>query len=304
MQFERISTDRCALGECPLWCDMRRVFWWVDVLEGALWSFDPAAGDCRRHPVQARRLGSIALYDDAGLLLACDDGLYRYDPDTGYQGFLTDPDPRGPAFRKNDGRVDPFGNFWVGTLREADFGPVGRIYRVSPSGSSRAEADGLAIPNGLAFDAARGWVYFADTRAYTIWRAPLSKDGGLDRREVFVTTQPPARPDGSCLDREGRLWSAIYAGGQIACYTPEGAQAMALDLPMTYPTCACFGGDDCAQLCITSASQPMHARDLANEPEAGHVILLNSDVKGRPEHRLQAPQGRMTPADFGERGVI
>ena len=188
--------------------------------------------------------------------------------------------------RKNDGRVDPDGNFWIGTLRETDYAPVGSIYRVAPDLTVTKQAGRLAIPNSLAFDARRGRMYFADTRAFAIWACDYDAKGGLERaRTIFSETTAPARPDGSCVDAEGCLWNAEYAGGRVVRYAPNGDPIGALNLPVTYPTCCCFGGPGLDRLYITSACEPLSASEREAEPLAGRVLVVEPDVRGRPEYR-------------------
>lgn len=286
MRAEPAAPARSRLGECPLWCERSRRLWWVDVLTPRLWSLDPETGICRSHPVRGRRLGSIALGEAGGLLLACDDGLHAYDPGTGRQDFLVDPEPGADGRRKNDGRVDPYGNFWVGTLREADYAPVGALYRIRPARSVSREAEGLAIPNGLAFDRERRRLYYADTRAYTIWACDQDPEtGDISSRRVFATTAAPARPDGSCVDAEGCVWNAEYAGGRVVRYAPSGAVLAAIDLPVSHPTCCCFGGPALDRLYVTSAAEPLSQAELAAEPLAGLTLVLDVGVRGRPECR-------------------
>ncbi|HWK96733.1 MAG TPA: SMP-30/gluconolactonase/LRE family protein [Pseudolabrys sp.] len=286
MRIEALGAEAARLGECPIWCERSNRLWWVDVLTPALWSFAPASGECRRHDVRARRIGSLALREQGGLVLACDDGLYAYNPDTTEQTFLIDPEPGMADHRKNDGRVDPDGNFWIGTLRETDYAPVGSIYRVAPDLTVTKQADGLAIPNSLAFDAGRGRMYFADTRAFAIWACDYDAKGGLERaRTNFAETTAPARPDGSCVDAQGCLWNAEYAGGRVVRYAPNGEPVGALNLPVTYPTCCCFGGPGLDRLYITSACEPLSASEREAEPLAGRVLVVESGVRGRPEYR-------------------
>lgn len=286
MRIEQISVEPCQLGECPLWCERTARLWWVDVLQGHLWSVEPGGDVPRRHRVRARRLGSIALYEDGALLLACDDGLYRFDPETGEQQFLLDPKPDRPAHRLNDGRTDPYGSFWVGCLQEDDYRPGGRLYRIAPDGTCHVEAQGLSIPNALAFDPGRGRMYFGDTRAYTIWACDQLPGGGLANRRVFATLPPPARPDGSCLDRDGNLWNAIYAGGRLHQYSPAGELLQQITLPVSHPTCLAFGGPDLGTLFVTSAARPLSAEERHREPLAGQVLALRPGAVGRPEYRL------------------
>lgn len=290
MRAEPVAAARSRLGESPLWCGRSRRLWWVDVLAPALWSCDPETGDCRSHPVGGHRLGSIALGEAGGLLLARDDGLHAYDPETGRQTFLVDPEPGAKGHRKNDGRADPYGDFWVGTLREADYAPVGALYRIRPdlsvSREAGGEAGGLAIPNALAFDPERRRLYYADTRAYTIWVCDHDpQTGAISARRVFATTVAPARPDGACVDAEGCLWNAEYAGGRVVRYAPSGEVLAALDLPVSHPTSCCFGGPALDRLYVTSASEPLSAAQREAEPLAGLTLVLDVGVRGRPEYR-------------------
>ncbi|BCH34514.1 gluconolactonase [Mesorhizobium sp. L-8-10] len=286
MEPEALDADRNRLGECPVWCDRTQRLWWVDVLEPALWSHDPQERQCTRHPVVARRIGSLALRERGGLVLACDNGLFAYDPDTAGQAFLLDPEPGKRQHRKNDGRVDSAGNFWVGTLRESDYAPVGAIYRVTPELRVTMEEQDLAIPNSLAFDPERGRIFYADTRAYTIWVRDYDPvTGRAGRKRVFATTQAPARPDGSCVDAEGHLWNAEYAGGRLVRYAPSGTVSRVVDLPVSHPTCCCFGGNHLDRLYVTSASEPLSAEQQLSEPLAGRVLVLDAGVRGRPEFR-------------------
>ncbi|AEQ51211.1 SMP-30/gluconolactonase/LRE family protein [Pelagibacterium halotolerans] len=303
MEFEQISFEPSRLGECPLWCERTERLWWVDILQGRLWSYDPDSGQRHCHPVKARRLGSIALCEDGNLVLACDDGLYLYDPETGKQDFFVDPEPGRPENRKNDGRADPYGNFWVGTLREADYAPRGKLYRISPEGAVFTEIDGLSIPNGLAFDQSRARMYFADTRAHAIWRCDHAASGKISNRQIFATTTPPARPDGSCIDAQGNLWNAVYAGSRICQYAPDGEILQSIELPVSHPTCLAFGGPGLDRLFITSALEPVPPGQREREPLAGHVLAFDAGVKGRVEHRLNfaAASSTATSPITGER---
>ncbi len=287
LRVKALPGEANRLGECPLWCERTDRLWWVDVLTPALWCHDPATGETTRHAVPARRLGSIALRQEGGLLLACDDGLYAYAPESGERCFLVDPEPDGAGRRKNDGRADPAGNFWVGTLEEQGYAPVGRLYRVGADRTVTVVAEELSIPNSLAFDAGRGRMYLADSRAYEIWVFDHDAESGeVSNRRRFASIAPPARPDGSCIDAEGYLWNAEYSGGRLVRYAPTGERDRAIALPVSHPTCCCFGGRDLETLYVTSALEPLTARERADEPLAGRVLALDVGLSGRPEFRV------------------
>lgn len=287
IRIERAAVAANRLGECPLWCERTGRVWWVDVLAPALWSLDPATGAARTHPVPGRRLGSIALRRSGGLLLAADDGLYVGDPETGDWAFVCDPEPGMADHRKNDGRADAAGRFWVGTLNERDYRPAGAIYRVGPGGESARMVDGLSIPNAVAFSPDSRTLYYADTRAYCIWACDFDVDSGaIADRRVFATTTPPARPDGSCVDAEGHVWNAEYAGGRLVRYDPAGRIAQVVELPVSHPTCCCFGGADLGTLYVTSARFPLTEDELSQEPLAGSLLAFRPGPAGRPEWRV------------------
>jgi sugar lactone lactonase YvrE len=287
MRVEALPGEPCRLGECPIWCERTRRLWWVDVLEPALWSHDPAAGVTTQHPVKARRIGSIALREAGGLLLACDDGLYAYDTETGAQTFLVDPEPGMPGHRKNDGRADPFGNFWVGTLEEAGFSPVGRIYRVAPDRSVSVQEQGMRIPNALAFDGPGRRMYYADTREYAIRTCTFDAEhSDIAEPRTFAVTTPPARPDGSCVDADGCLWNVHYAGRRVVRYAPSAEILASVDVPATYATCCCFGGRELDELYVTSGYGPLTEAERSREPLAGRTFVVKPGVRGRVEYRV------------------
>ena len=117
--------------------------------------------------------------------------------------------------------------------------------------------DRIIVPNSVAFSPDDRTLYFADTRAYTIWAFDFDiAVGAIANRRVFAQTMPPARPDGACVDADGFLWSAKYAGSRIVRYAPDGRIDRIVELPVSHPTCCCFGGDDLQTLYVTSASDP------------------------------------------------
>ena len=285
-KFDIIDAPANRLGECPIWCEQTSTLWWVDVLTPALMSYVPQTGQVQQHKVEARRIGSLALREKGGLVLACDNGLFAFDPESGAQTFLVDPEPGVEGHRKNDGRADWAGNFWIGTLREADYAPVGALYRVKPDHSISREAADLAIPNGLAFDADRKRMYFADTRTYTIWMRDYDPvQDRLGQPQIFARTTAPERPDGSCIDEEGFVWSAIYAGGKLIRFDPHGTIDRVIELPVSHPTCCCFGGESLDTLFVTSAVEPLGPEERALEPLAGKVLAFKPGIRGRAEFK-------------------
>ena len=279
----------CAdqLGEVPLWCDRTNQLWWVDVNRSALRNLDPATGKVSTFPTAGGRLGSIALRDGRGLLLATAEGVDFFDPETDTQTPFTARNLLHKSQRFNDGRCDRQGRFWVGSMNEEQQ-PDASLYRIDPDGSVTPWFHGFATANGIATSPDSRTFYFADTRRFTLFAFDFDAAAGAlaNRRLLAQTTGRPGRPDGSCIDAEGFLWSAEYAGGLLTRYAPDGRIDRMIPLPVSHPTAVCFGGPGLRTLFITSATQSLNAEQLTAQPLAGCVLAFEPGMQGLPEPRF------------------
>jgi sugar lactone lactonase YvrE len=270
---------RNLLGECCLWCPVSRRVWWIDIQKPCLQSYDPASREHGVYPLPGRFCGCIALRKSGGLVLALDNGLHGFDPATGKLEFLLQGE-HVPGNRWNDGRCDRQGRLWIGTLDIKLERPSGSFYRIGADRSVQQLFGDVTIPNSIAFSPDDRTLYFADTRKHTIWAFDFDiAAGAISNRRVFAETGQ-AHPDGSCVDADGFLWNAEYGGGRITRYAPDGCVDRRIDLPVTNPTCCCFGGDRLDTLYISSARPP----DAQNPRELdGALLSLNAGVRGLPE---------------------
>jgi sugar lactone lactonase YvrE len=276
------------LGETPLWCERECKLWWLDIERPKLQSFDPSNGT---HEIQAfdntTYMGSLALGDDGSHLLALDLELRRRAPSGELSSFTRVE--QGLDNRLNDGRVDARGRFWVGTMDNQLHRPNGALYRVDCDGRVHRLLDDVIVSNGIAFSPDGKTLYFSDTRRYTSWRFDLDLDDGtLSNRRVFCDhTASRERPDGACVDADGCVWTAFFGGRRVVRQRPDGTVDLVLPMPVTNPTCACFGGDDLRTLYITSAAKFLTAEQRAAEPLAGSVFAVHGIGQGLPEHRFR-----------------
>lgn len=278
------SSDR--LGETPLWCDRTRKLWWIDIEEPKLQSFDPATDAHDATPLPGTYAGTQALTKEGGRLLAQDLTLYlrtetadRHELVTVEQGFDN---------RWNDGRVDARGRFWVGTMDNGLSRPSGALYRVDPDGRATRMDGDVIVSNGIAFSPDGRTLYFTDTRRYTSFAYDLDLDEGvISNRRVFADySSTRDRPDGACIDVDGCLWAAFFAGGRIVRYRPDGRIDRTIALPVTNPTCLCFGGPDLKTLYVTTARKFLSEAQLAAEPLAGSLLAIEGLGQGQPENRF------------------
>ena len=282
---EVVVQGRDRLGECPLWDEREGALWWIDSRGPALRRLDPASGKVRNLPLP-RTVGSIALRERGGLLVAMQDGLHFLDPLSGVLTAAVDPESHLPDNRFNDGRCDRAGRFWAGTMCDVRRDPTGSLYCFEPGLAWRKLRGGITIPNSLAWSPDGRTMYFADTHAMVIWAWDYDPASGMASGERVFVDAAPGRPDGSCVDAEGGLWNAQYGAGRLVRYTPNGTVDRVVELPFANPTCCCFGGAGYDTLFVTSATQRLSPEDLERQPLAGSVLALRPGVKGLPESRF------------------
>ena len=168
---------------------------------------------------------------------------------------LTHPEPDRPGNRYNDGRCDRRGRLWIGTMHEEIKRPSGSLYRVGADCGVRHLFDNISVPNSTAFSPDDRTMYFADTPRHLIWAFDFDLDvGAIANRRVFADlTARKGLPDGSCVDAEGYLWNAEFAGKRITRYAPDGRVDRTIEVPVKSPTCLCFGGETISTLFMWSA---------------------------------------------------
>jgi len=280
-----------VLGESPLWHPAEQVLYWCDIPGHALNRFEPKTGRHTQWPFETD-VACCAPLMDGGLLLALRTGLVRFDPATGEHRTLLGQPPYDPAAERfNDGKADPQGRMWVGTIHEPRE-PKAALYRWADGGLDRM-ADGITVSNGLAWSPDARTMYWSDTKAHVTYALDFeASDGAITNRRVFAQhpiKQPDqdlatygGRPDGAAVDAEGHYWCAMFEGARVLRLAPDGRIVREIALPVRCPTMPCFGGADLKTLYITTARENRPADELAREPLAGCVLQLRVDVPGLP----------------------
>jgi len=185
--------------------------------------------------------------------------------------------------RSNDGRADPKGGFWIGTMSKAAERRAGAIYRFY-KGALEPLYRGISIPNAICFSPDGERAYFADTPTRRIMVQALDAEGWPDgSAEVFADlTADCLNPDGAVTDADGFLWNAQWGAGRVARYAPDGAFDRAVAVGGRHASCPAFGGPDLATLFVTTAREGMRAPGAAE----GRTYKVDVGVAGRPEPRV------------------
>ncbi len=278
-------------GESPLWHPREQVLYYVDIPGRRVQRFDPRSSDLRHWEFE-QEVASLAPKVDGSLLLAMRNGLFRFAPASGERTLLAEAPYDPTTQRFNDGKCDPQGRFWVGTLYEPRKPPLAGLYCWSRSTLTRRR-DGITNSNGLAWSPNGATMYWSDTTAATIYAFDTDPaTGELGERRVFASfpvKQPGqslegygGRPDGAAVDVEGCYWVAMFEGQRLLRLSPEGDVLQALALPVRCPTMPCFGGPDLKTLYITTSRENRPPAELADQSWAGCVLAVDLDVAGLP----------------------
>lgn len=288
-KVELIVDAHAIVGECPVWDEQRNALYWIDVKAPALYrtEVDRRATVAWRLPSD---VGGFALTEDGGsTIVGLRSGIFRLDLTSNALGKLADPpfDPRTHRFNEVD--CDAAGRLWLGVMFEpepdtqAEPKP-GAIYSFTHSTGLIAHCDYALTPNGFAWSRDNRTVYIAHSKEGRIEAVAFDLERGrLGKKHRFATIEKNlGAPDGGAVDAEGFYWSAIHGASRLRRYSPDGQVDREVFLPIKNPTMLSFGGNNLADVYVTSAS---HGR-LA-KPE-GNLFRLNSGARGRlrPRFRL------------------
>lgn len=285
LQAELILDAKALLGEGPIWDARRQALYWVDIAGCAVHIFDPAAGSDRAIDV-GQPVGTVVPRRSGGVMVALRDGFAALDTETGRLTLIADPEAHLPQNRFNDGKCDPAGRFWAGTMRQAeDRAGAGSLYRLDPDGSVHKMWEGITVANGLAWSLDARTMYYIDTptKMVVAFEYDIATGAIANPRPVVSTPDGPGFPDGMTIDAEGMLWVAYWDGWRVVRWDPATGQALAIiELPVQRPTAPWFGGPNLDQLFITSARIGLSAEALAGQPHAGGIFVARPGARGLP----------------------
>ncbi len=273
----------CTLGEGPLWHPQREQLFWFDIVAGILYSVE-ADGSGQRSWDFGEAASAAGWVDRETLIVATASGLQKFDIGSGIWETIVPLEAGNTATRSNDGRIGPDGSFWIGTMGYNLEPAAGAYYRYK-RGAVTQLFDRVTVPNATCFSPDGTAAYLADTNTHCVWKWDLDEQGSpIGERGIFLDLRnEKLRPDGAVCDSEGYLWNAQWGASRVARYAPDGSLDRVIELPVSQPTCPCFGGPDLKTLYITSARENLSEGALAEEPLAGMVLSTGVDVPGIPE---------------------
>jgi sugar lactone lactonase YvrE len=292
-EAELVVDCRNDLGEMPLWRAASQTLFWIDVTTpGRLFSWQTSDGTVDFHQFDDILTGLIRRAD-GGLVVADRTTVFEFEPSTARAGrtLLKLPaDQSGHRF--NDGACDRAGRLWIGSmpdnLASAATAPMGeqpastgRIYCLSEAGSVRSFEAGFICPNAMCWSLDDSTLYVADSG--TGWMHAYEFDvraGTIGTRRDFCRLDGLGIPDGAAVDAEGYIWNARWGAGKVARISPTGELDRVVAVAASNPTACCFGGRNLDVLYVTSARYGLDHAHLAEQPVAGGVFAIATDVPG------------------------
>lgn len=274
------------VAEGPVWDVKAGQLVWVDIPRGEIHRFDPTEGTDQVTQV-GQPVGALALRARGGLLLAVRDGFAELAD--GKLTIIAEVESDRPENRMNDGKVDPAGRFWAGTMALDSAPGAGTLYRLDADSTVNTVLTGLTISNGIDWSPDGTTMYFIDSTPGTVTAYAYDQHTGAisDPRTVLEILPDDGMPDGMTVDSEGCLWVAIWGGSAVRRYAPDGTQLTSVELPATQVTSCAFGGAELRDLYITTASVGLSAAERAGQPHAGALFCVRTEVGGREPNRCQ-----------------
>jgi len=271
---------QAELGEGPTWDRASSTLVWVDVLASEVHRYAPARDDDAVLSVP-QHVGAAKPRTTGGLVLNLRDGIALVDRD-GAKTWLVYWARDG--VRGNDAAVDPAGRLWAGTMRYDAAPGGGWLARVEPTGAAKVVLDKVTISNGVGWSPDGTRMYYIDTpeRRIDVLDYDVATGEATRRRPLCPVEGTDGSPDGLTVDADGCVWVALWGGGAVRRYTPDGVLDREITLPVDQPTACCFGGDDLTDLYVTTARTGLDESALAARPLSGSVLVLPGIGVGLP----------------------
>lgn len=271
------------IGEGPAWEPARASLLWTDISGRRIHRLDPASGEVWTRELD-QMAGAVLPRAAGGLALCLQDGVYLTDTDEGETRLLASVEPEDETTRLNDVKTDRAGRLWGGTMALDARPDAGAFYRIDPDGTVTTVARPTTISNGIEWSLDGSLMYYIDTatQRMDVFDFDLASGAALNRRPFIRFDEAFGIPDGMTRDAEGGLWVAFYDGWAVRRFTPAGTLERTIELPAARTTSCAFGGPGLGQLYVTSARGGLSEAQLAEQPHAGALFVIEPGVAGLP----------------------
>jgi sugar lactone lactonase YvrE len=271
---------RATLGESPAWDAKTQTLYWVDILERHVYA------GAKRIAQLDETIGCLAPRKGGGLILTQGRGIRLMQPDMKTVRRLVSPRGEAKHTRFNDGKCDPRGRFLAGTMDLAEKDDSGALYSLSANGQISRLLKHVTISNGLAWAPDGKTLYFIDTPTRKVMAFDYDLDTGaiMNGRVIIRFEKSFGSPDGMTSDTDGNLWIAMWGGGRVSQWKPDGTLLAQFGVEAVNVTACVFGGPAMNELFITTALAGTEPAAFRKFPHAGGVFRMETRVTGMPTY--------------------
>ena len=294
IEFRCVVESQDWLGESPLWSDIEHCVYWLDNTKPMMHRYDPNTREHRAWKMP-EEVGSIGLRARGGLVAGMKSGFGFVDLPSGELTRIVNPEPGLEHNRMNDGKCDPRGRFWCGSMNvrfSETYEATASLYRFDPDESCHTMETGIIVTNGIAFSPDERTMYLSDSSGKTVWAYDFDADDGVitNRREFIASYNLPGhsgKVDGATVDTDGCYWAAIPYDGILVRYTPKGRVDRVLRTPVSNPTMPTFGGPNFDVMYVTSTTKFLNGwQKQVQAMEGGLLEVHGLGVQGLAEPRF------------------
>lgn len=281
MEVQLVVDAKATLGEGPTWDHRTQQLYWVDIVEKKIHIYDPKKNETSQIPVD-HQIGAVVVRESGGFIAATENGFYAIN-EQGEQTLIVDPEKDLPHNRFNDGKCDPVGRFWAGTMHFDEDKPTGSLYVLDRDLTVRKMLTGITISNGLAWTSDQKTMYYIDSPTKQVAAFDFDLETGELTNKRIVVTIPDGEgiPDGMTIDADGNLWVAQWGGYKVSKWNPHTGEKLGeIKVPAKQVTSCVFGGENLDELYITSARRGLDEKELEAYPHSGGLFRVKTDVKG------------------------
>lgn len=279
---ELVLDTKSDLGEGAIWNYKTGELLWVDITGKILNFYNPKLKN-NKEMLTGQMIGTVVPAESGKVMVALENGFYQLDPETGAKKLISNPEEGIDGNRFNDGKCDPAGRFWAGTMSSTGKRHAGALYRLDADGSVHKMIDNVGTSNGIVWSPDYTKMYYIDTPTRKVMAWDYNNETGeiSNPKTAIDIPEEMGYPDGMTLDSEGNVWIALWGGSAVGCWNPQTGELLrTVDVPAKNVTSVAFGDDDLGTLYITTARTGTSDEEHEKFPHAGGVFKTRPGVKG------------------------
>jgi sugar lactone lactonase YvrE len=288
MEIQTAVKANAELGEGPIWNADKQCLYWIDILANKLHIYEPETQQNRTIDV-GQPIGTVVPRTSGGVIVALRDGIACLDLFSEELTFLSEIEREITDNRFNDGKCDPAGRFWAGTMNFDSTTISGTLYCMDADLTVTPKVSSVTISNGLAWSPDHKKMYYIDTPTRKVVAYDYDiNNGHIQNPTTVIENDSEGHMDGMAIDEKGMLWIALWGGSAVKRFNPQNGELLeTIELRVTQVTACAFGGKDLDELYITTAATGLDGEALSQQPLAGSLFRVKTSVKGLPSYAFR-----------------